>query len=435
MLAAAIAPPVAFSLYLVAMFSLLWWHRRRQQSRMRSSGDHDGDGVSGDGDVESKQHQQHHHQHRPSRLEFASSVLDVPLSPSVDSSTPLAPPRTRGYSGVLAISPVTPAFSPTSTVTAVGSPLNPQRLAPRDPSPKSSVSRNSRFRISVPAFVGRRLSGSPNGNNPAGPIGGGSGSGSGGVFGGGSEGGGGGSAYRHGRRRSRADPVLPRTSAPAAPTLRFNSNDMLASRRPRVPSIRQHILNSPNHSSSPRTAPPAPSAATAALLANSSRTPPPPTSPLPLPPAPLPSPSSPMPVMPALCMLSRPRFTTGASSSKTKDKTRVRPLPPLPLHELSSPSSRPQQQQQQQGSLQSPQTLVPSPRSATTPMTAASPLSAQPVVVLQPNRLYLPEKEQQPPPSSSSRQYPFSRLVGQRRQRARDPDSPPPYTSQYLDKP
>jgi hypothetical protein len=138
-----------------------------------------------------------------------------------------------------------------------------------------------------------------------------------------------------------------------------------------------------------------------------------------------------MPVVPALCMLPRPRFTTGASSSKTKDKTRVRPLPPLPLHELSSlsPSQWPQQQQQQQQGLQSPQSLVPSPRSATT----TSPLSAQPDVVLQPNRLYLPEKEQQPPPSSSSRQYPFSRLVGQRRQRARDPDSPPPYTSQYLD--
>jgi hypothetical protein len=136
-----------------------------------------------------------------------------------------------------------------------------------------------------------------------------------------------------------------------------------------------------------------------------------------------------MPLMPALCMLPRPRFS---SSSKTKDTTRVRPLPPLPLHELSSPSQQ-LQQSGLQSQLQSPQSLLPSPRSATT-MTTASPLSAQPIV-LQPNRLYLPEKEQQPPHSSSSisRPYPFSRLVGQRRQRQRDPDSPPPYTSQYMD--
>jgi hypothetical protein len=92
MLAAAIAPPVAFTVYVLAMYSLLWWHHRRQ-SRMRPSG---ANNPTNNDDVESKHH-------RPSSLDFAASALDVPISPAIDSSTPLAP---RGYSGgVLAISP------------------------------------------------------------------------------------------------------------------------------------------------------------------------------------------------------------------------------------------------------------------------------------------------------------------------------------------
>jgi hypothetical protein len=245
---------------------------------------------------------------------------------------------------------------------------------------------------------------------------------------------------RRKRRQSRADPVLPRTTTP---TLRFNSDDMLAPRRPRPPSIREHIIHSPRVTAS---------ATAAARLA--CKTPPPPNSPLP--PTPLTatltsgSPLSPMPPTPVLHMLPR----CASPLSKMTEKTRVRPLPPLPLQRqqrgLSSaspglhlppppPSSQPPPPQLQ-SQLQLPQAV-------TTTTTTTAPSSTAQAILLQPNRLHLPEmkerneKEAPPPHSSSSLSRPlqrqnlqFTRLVGHRRRRAQDNnDSPPPYTSQCLD--
>ncbi|KAI0268549.1 hypothetical protein BGY98DRAFT_1018435 [Russula aff. rugulosa BPL654] len=405
MLIAAIAPPVGFTVYLLAMFLLLWWHRRRvkrryvvQSSSMRGSVDLEGEAD----DVESKQH----HPQRPPTMTFASSILEMPMSPSINSATPFAA-HSRGYSGVMSISPVpTSPLTPTSPISPLGSfplaPLRAPQLADNPlPTGKSSPSRNTRFRISVPAFV-NRLSG---GGIPI-TTGGGGGGGSGGAGAGGEgEGGGGG---RQKRRQSRADPVLPRMTTP---TIRFNSDDMLAPRRPRPPSLRQHIMHSPRVT-----------ATSAALVASTS--PPPPNSPLP--PTPLiatltsASPISPMPPTPILYML--PRCASSLSKMVCREKTRVRPLPPLPL-------------QQRHG------------------LSSASP------------RLPLPPPPLQPPPPQTQPQlhrigYSYLRrregstaslviivitavaaaelsvhpIVGHRRRRAQDNnDSPPPYTSQYLD--
>ena len=450
MLVAAIAPPIGFTVYVLAMFLLVWWHRRRikrrhvvQNSSLRGSVDLEGE----QDDVESKRH-------RPRRLTFASSVLEMPMSPSINSATPFAAPS-RGYSGVMSISPVpTSPLSPTSPISPLGSsPLVPLRAPqPGDnplPTGRPSASRNSRFRISVPAFVGRLSGGGiPAITGGGGGSGGGIGSagvGTGGLGGAGGAGGAGsedesGAGGRRKRRQSRADPVLPRTTTP---TVRFNSDDMLAPRRPQPPSIRQHIIHSPRVT-----------AAAAALLA--STTPPPPNSPLP--PTPLTatltsaSPLSPMPPTPVLSMLPR----CASSLSKIREKTRVRPLPPLPLqhqHGLSSASPRrlhlpppPSQPPPllSQPQLQSPQAVTTA--ATTTTATPAAPPSATQTIVLQPNRLHLPEKKEKkekesPPHSSSSlsrpsqrQNYPFTRIVGHRRRRAQDgSDSPPPYTSQYLD--
>ncbi len=448
MLVAAIAPPVAFTVYLLSMFLLLWCFRRRikrrrrvvRHSPIRASVDLEGERN----DVEGKQYSSQ--PQRPPALTFASSILEVPMSPSINSATPFAAPS-RGYSGVMSISPV--PSSPISPTSPIGTPLTPLRAPHLTdnllPARKSAASRNSRFHISVPAFVGR-LSG---GGIPT-STGGGGGAGAGTVgFGGtwgagtGGEGESGGlGGGRRMRRQSRADPVLPRTTT-STPTLRFNSDDMLAPRRPRPPSIRKHIMHSPRVT-----------AATAALLA--STTTPPPNSPLP--PTPLAatltsaSPSSPMQPTPVLSML--PRFAA-SSSSKMKDKTRIRPLPPLPLqHQLGlssasprlqlppPPSSQPPPPPQSQSQPQQPQ--LQSPQAVTTTATTATPPSGVQAIVLQPNRLHSPgrkekkEREAAGPSSSLSRplqrqNYPFTRLVGHRRRRAHENDSPPPYTSQYFD--
>lgn len=362
MLAAAIAPPVVLC-SLLALSGLLWYNRQRRRRAIQR-------------DAESAYYLDKVHTQTP------------PTS---------ATPLTRG---AVPVSPTSP--------TAVGQPPPPpqqqqqQLQMQRDTSSQQPTSFGKRFVGSMPAR--RSCESSRNRSNHA------NGSGSG--------------IGRHGRRRSRADPVLPGTP----PSACFNANDMLAPPRPRSGSFRRFAAAAAAFHS--------PLIASMQFSQKSS--------------------SPPLPPLPTL--------PTSLSTSPASPRKRVRPLPPLPLA-LPRPDSGTETVGSEQPPLSPPLPSPPPPQPLVTPpqpSSSSSPPSRTPQppatlpVVLQPNRLeeleqleesedrqkaLLPSQSQPPSQSQQSgpllrdRQEPFlsgstSRRWGPGGRQVRDSDGlPPPYTS------
>ena len=442
MLAAAIATPVVFSacMLLILFFQPRYKRWIKQRIALRTQRDIEGKQAATDPD-----------EHDPvtspldsaTPLNAAGGVVSIcPMSATTDTTTAMSPmsPKmpemptdcdspspqqqqqcAKAMPSASLVPPPPPPPPPTPDA-KTSPPSSPSSRAP------SRSSRNSRLRASVSVLVNRISNAARSPSAGSGHSGTRRGTG--------------------GRRRSRADPVLPR----ATPQFHFNADDMFAPRRrPPLPQRPQHpsVIIQRGRTTSPIPLPVPPQSPPPQSLL------PPPPPPLALDPAPAPGPVS----IPAS------RICRGVKSvGKT---SRIRPLPPLPQfpwescgaqsQSQSSLLSHQQHQQQptspmsslrslpplqQQMSLVSalspppsrPHPLPPVPVSVpvSAPMSVPPPTATAMVdrIALQPNRLHQPEETAMvalaPLPSHDQRLLlPFGF-----RGRGDDPDPlPPPYTS------
>ena len=434
MLAAAIATPVVFSacVLLILFFQPRYKRWIKQRLALRTQRDIEGKQTATDTD-----------EHEPvtspldssTPLNAAGGVVSIcPMSATTDATTAVGPmspklpetptdcdsPSPQQQQQCVKASASPPPPPPPTPDVKTSPPSSPSSRAP------SRSSRNSRLRASVSVLVNRISNAARSPSTGSGHSGTRRGPG--------------------GRRRSRADPVLPR----ATPQFHFNADDMFAPRRrPPLPQRPPHpsVIVQRGRTTSPIPLPVPPQS-------------PPPQSLLPPPPLPpLASDPAPAPVS-----ISASRSGRGVESEgKT---SRIRPLPPLPQfpwepsHAQSQSQSslllQQQQQQQQQpispmSSLRSlpppqqqPMSLVsalspppshphPLPPVPVVSVPVPAPMSVLPAttamvdrIALQPNRLHQPaETALAPLPPHDQRSLPFGL-------RGRDeyPDPlPPPYTS------